>query len=342
MKRPISMCILAPLTLSWACSDGGESANHATEVDAETDPHAAIEEERADAVTDDQVMGGDSDLFGGMAPSVEVEVPDTGEPEPDVGGDPFESDLIVACESAVAVGENPMIDDFDDLDLEPLVTDNRAGGWYSYTDGTPGALLMMSVVSGSYSGDGGGVLEVIGDAVEEYSGVGVGLRWTETGAERCSYDASLYEGVTFWARGRGAVRVALQNPSVRPIDLGGRCSPDSVCFDSHGADIVLSDEWTNYQLPFDELTQAGWGTAVGAFLPEELFVLEYQFEPGVDYEMWLDELAFYAEGVDPVPMDGGAVVPELDASSPVDVDGGVPAPDAGAPDLEAGSGDGDF
>ncbi len=341
MKRSISSCaILSTLTLLGACDDGGGSA---------TDPVGVTDVDPTPTGTSTVgAMDTDSDLFGGgMAPELEVEEPTPTEPEPDTAESP-DSDPIVACASAVAVGENPVIDDFDDLDLVPLVTDNREGSWYSYTDGTPDAELMLSAVSGNSPDGEDGVLEVIGDAVDQYSGIGMGLRWSETGAERCWYDASLYDGLTFWARGRGSVRVALQNPSVRPQELGGQCPPESTCFDSHGTDIVLTEEWVQYEVAFDAITQAGWGSPVGAFVPAELFLIEFQFTPGVDYEMWLDDLTFYGEGVDSASPDGGGIVPESDASSPPPedadgglstLDGGTPRVDGGTPPLDAGLSD---
>ncbi len=341
MKRTISRyATLATLTLLGACDDGGEKAIHATDANDGTDAADTFPEGTATAGPVDE----NADLFGGMTPEVEVEEPVSSEPEPDTAEGSPDGDPIVSCAGAVAVGESPMIDDFDDLDLNLLVVDNRDATWYSYTDGTSDAMLMMSAVSGSSPGGEGGVLEVVGDAVAEYAGVGVGLRWSETGAERCYYDASLYEGLTFWARGRGAVRVALQNPSVRPQELGGRCAPASVCFDSHGIDITLTDEWVKHEVPFDEISQAGWGSDAGDFLPEELFLIEFQFTPGVDYEMWLDDLTFYGGGVEPMLPDGGVVVPELDASSPVteDVDAGDVLIDAATPNLDAGSMDASF
>ncbi len=330
--------LLTALTVVPACGDDDDASVNSTNGNAGAEAGATTD----GALGVDAPRGEFDGGFGGTAPSISIDESDVSEPEPETQDGPNEENPIMVCDSAVGVGESMMIDDFDDRDLESLAVDNRGGGWYAYDDGTPDAQLLMGTENDdSTEGAGNGVLQVIGDVFDDFSGVGVVLRWTETGNEYCSYDASLYEGITFWARGRGNVRVALQNPSVRSREFGGECPDDAGCFDSHGTNILLTEQWTQFQVSFADVDQAGWGLDVGEFVPDELFVIEYQFTPGVDYELWLDELAFYSADTLPADPDQDAsAAPDASTQAPQEqLDAGTPRVEADASDLDAGPSD---
>jgi hypothetical protein len=180
-----------------------------------------------------------------------------------------------------------------------------------------------------------GVMHAQSEGFPRYSGIGFGLRWTETNGEHCYYDASYYDGISFWIRGTSNVRIALQNPSVRPVAEGGTCPADATCYDSHGFDVAVTEEWTQHNLSFDVMQQLGWGTKVGAFKPEELFTVEFQFTPGVAYDIWLDDLSFFKGDVTELDA-GGSEVGSSDEPATTELDGGVTLPvetlsDAAAP-----------
>jgi hypothetical protein len=189
---------------------------------------------------------------------------------------------------------------------------------------------------------GTGVLHAQASGFPEFSGIGMGLRWTETGSEFCYYDASYYDGFSFWAKGSGGVRVALQNPSVRPIAVGGTCPADAACYDSHGMDFTLSSGWTHYQVGFAGLSQAGWGTPVGEFVPSELFTIEFQFSPGGTVDLQLDDLAFFVDGepVEPEPVEPEPVEPEPVEPEPRPEDAGTPGAEPADGGVDAGVGSG--
>jgi Carbohydrate binding domain (family 11) len=210
---------------------------------------------------------------------------------------------IEVCSTARGTGEAPLLDDFEDGDEYTLSTDGRSGGWYYYDDGT-GGVRNNAVTADPSAGRAGEVLKVTGANFSDWgSGFGAGLAW---GSGQCWYDASHYAGIRFWARGEGKVRVALQNPGVRPVSMGGACPDADRCFDSHGVDIQLSATWAPYEFTFEEFTQAGWGESVGALDPSHIYILEFQFGAVKPYEMWLDDVAFFAAGDPPlVGLDSG-------------------------------------
>lgn len=264
--------------------------------------------------------GGDEtdDLFTSGAPPVAVDDTDVDPaptPAPAVADDP-----LVACPGAVAVGESPLIDDLEDGDSRILVIDNRDADWYVYQDDSGGSHTLSFESTDDPAVDGSGVLHVAGGPFDQYSGLGLGLRWSETGDERCYYDASHYEGLRFWARGDAGIRVALQMPEVRPVSMGGTCPDDAACYDSHGVNFDIGPEWTLYEVPFSSVTQSGWGHRVGSFDPSKLFTIEFQFTGGSTYDFWLDDLTFYGEDT---------AVPDAGASDAGTSDAGTS--DAGAP-----------
>jgi hypothetical protein len=344
--------LVTPLALS-ACSDSSDgddvddTLNSGADSGAEADDDSTPDDVATpddDSTPDDLAPADDDNVdFGpGAVPTVAEPEPVLPEPEPaPVNTDlPNALDPLVACPGAVGTGTNPMIDDFEDLDGNTLVVDGREASWYSYDDlSAGGSLLLEWIATDAPAQSGSGVMHIVGQGFPQYSGIGTGLRWTETGAEFCYYDASYYDGVAFWAKGNSSMRVALQNPSIRPVAEGGTCPADAACYDSHGMDIELTEEWTYYVVGFGAVEQAGWGTPVGAFLPSELFTVEFQFPPGGTYDITIDDFGFYEEG-DPLPepeptpepvVEPGDAGPVLDAGSEEDVDGGVPT------DLDAGA-----
>lgn len=195
------------------------------------------------------------------------------------------------CAEAKAVGEGWLVDDFEDGDLRTLRIDNRAGRWFTYDDATPGGVLNVQVEP---SGAGSMALHVASRGWAEWgSGVGVTMRFTVTGEEVCYYDASHYEGIRFRARGSGAPRLAVAEPSTTPLEGGGRCTPAVSCNDYHGVYLSLTNEWVEYRVPFTELNQVGWGTAVGPADPSQLFAIHFQMGASRDSDIWIDDVGFF-------------------------------------------------
>jgi hypothetical protein len=332
---PRARCLVSSILLAIACGEkdkapdlDSSNVNEGPQYDAasptddeQTTPAETGQDDADDpasSASDDGLTPGQSDagLFGGDPPPVSVVEPsDPVDPPPAADDGPSAESPLTACETAVALGEDPRIDDFEDRNSDTLAVDNRGGGWYDYDDDTSAAVQVVEWIEAEGASPGStAVLHVQSAGFPEYSGVGFGLRWTETGAEHCYYDASYYDGIAFWVKGNASIRLALQNPAVRPVDMGGTCPLDAACYDSHGYQFVATDEWTGFRISFSSLTQAGWGTPVGAFKPQELFTAEFQFTGGSAYEVWFDDISFYKEdetpSPDPVPpvevLDGGA------------------------------------
>jgi len=105
-------------------------------------------------------------------------------------------------------------------------------------------------------------------------------------------DASSWEGVKFWAKGSGNVRLNLVTKGTLPADAGGTC-PDN-CYDSHGARLSLGTEWKEVKIYFEDVAQEGYGTPVD-FSPADILAIALQIKDPGTYDVWMDNLEFFTE-----------------------------------------------
>ena len=118
-------------------------------------------------------------------------------------------------------------------------------------------------------------------------------------------DASKYTGIQFYgiiSTGPLGARLTVGNLYTDPS--GGMCTETSgpkSCYDHPGAPLAISTTWTRYQIPFDSLTQLGFGnpSPTGAQFPKGAIVqLKWDIAipmngPTPPWELWIDDLTFY-------------------------------------------------
>lgn len=145
--------------------------------------------------------------------------------------------------------------------------------------------------------------------------------------EEPPFDASAYDGISFWVR-RGSAASAsafilsvvdrqnegtgnfIEGPTTPPhcgcLQAGptewscsrdpdkdfGTTFPDAQKCDAYGAAVSLTDEWTFVPIPFSGLRQKGFGFASPPFDPSKLTRLQFLMTFG-DWDFWLDDIAFY-------------------------------------------------
>jgi len=273
-------------------------------------------------------------LFGGGVDTTVVVDDDADQIDPGEEDMPVDvADPIVRCAEATGVGDAPVIDDFEDGDFTILEQDGRDATWYSYNSEEDSELQSFEilVLDGLPTG-GERALHTSGPALE-WAGVGAGFRWAaqnESGVfVDCMYDATVYEGVRFWARGApGTVRFTISTPEVLPLDAGGSCESD--CYNNHGVDFDVTEDWVQYFLPFADMEQPDYGPQVGALDPSRLRTLQFEFPSQLEFDLFVDDLAFYQAGDELTDPDG----PVDDASD----DEPIVDPDPNMPDepLDAG------
>lgn len=200
-----------------------------------------------------------------------------------------------ACNSPEA-----LICDADDNNNQSAVVGGRGGYWYTYSDmlgtevwplqGAKGGTFEMSpggAENSPYAARIKGKVAVSDQPVQ----AGAGVNFVDP---KGAYDASQYGGISFWAKaGPGSVtKVRLKIPDSLTDPDAGKCSE---CFNDFGMDLMLSNEWEKYIIPFKKLTQLpGWGKPRGFSVnTSELYGIQFQVnEQDKPFDIWIDQLRF--------------------------------------------------
>jgi hypothetical protein len=200
-----------------------------------------------------------------------------------------------------------MIDDFEDGDDAIIEQGGRAGDWYAFNDATAGGTQTppedaFAPVAGGPEGSSWAAQTTGGGFTEWGAGIGCDLNLgggdeADGGAaseEKGVFDAGSFTGVVFSAKGNTPIWATLMMRSVLAIEEGGSCDTAAgECDNAHGLLISPTDEWRQYALPFAEVAQEeGWGQQV-TFDPAELTSVMFQVGPGVEFDVWIDQIGFY-------------------------------------------------
>lgn len=229
-----------------------------------------------------------------------------------------------------------VIEDFEDED-EMVWTNGISGQWESHSDFTEEAL--QSPLGGRHAPDsdwadpvgdvatfgpgrdGGSAAHFTGRGFKLWgSGQALYFAIDETGDE-CIYDASAFDGLTFWAKGsveleypnetdkwpkdfeRGRLKIHVVERDVVPNEIGGGCNQEKYdCWDSHRARIELTDCWQKFVIPFEDLGRDGYSkTNPGELDLAELYQLVFEVSEYQEYDVWLDDIEFFV-GDTPEPV----------------------------------------
>jgi endoglucanase len=198
-------------------------------------------------------------------------------------------------------GPDGLIDDFEDNNNQINVVGDRGGYWYTYADkegstvwpeqGDKGGTFTL--VEGGH--DSKFAVEVKGKLAGKsivYAAMGLNFRDPKE-----AYDASMYEGITFWAKsGTGPAKMTVKMPDGNTDPDGQVCT---ACFNDYGAQITLTNQWQRIVLPFRALRQEpDWGAPRKPHVdPKRLFAIHFEAKtPGSDYDFWIDDIAFVCKG----------------------------------------------
>jgi len=247
-----------------------------------------------------------SSLDAHPRPTAEPVGPTKTEPAPLV--DPA---LANCANPIVAEGTNSLIDDFEDANARIAPLEGRAGSWRIFNDRTGkqvpehASVWHPALIPGG-RGSSRYALHTWGGVFESW-GVTGGFALA---APRC-YDASVYGGVKFWAKGPGRVMFSAKMTQVIPVEDGGTCREK--CYDVHRTAIDLTKRWAEYTIAWRDLAQQGLGPAV-AFDAKSLFEMAF-FVDGEDtpFNFWIDDLSFVprasrsgaVSAIDPLNMSWG-------------------------------------
>jgi hypothetical protein len=184
------------------------------------------------------------------------------------------------------------LDDLEDCDAAILPNDGRAGSWYQYVD-TFGSTLAPAAFKPEAAGSPVSpkcAVHVRGMTVNRpdmmqfgYAGVGFSF------PGNMPIDSSAYDGITFFAKGSGQIRVAITLPATTEVALGGTCL--SNCGDSFGFVVDLTGDWQRFEVPWTALTQDGWGTPA-TFEQRQMTGIDFGFSSGWVFDAFIDDVGY--------------------------------------------------
>ncbi|KIG15208.1 hypothetical protein DB30_05908 [Enhygromyxa salina] len=254
--------LCATLTLGLACGDSTSGEGYTSAGDGDGD--------------------GDGDTTG----DGDGDGDDTGTGDGDGDGD------------AIMIDPDNMIDNFEDGDGSLIPNGGRQGYWYTFNDATEGATQtpaddMVLPEAGGAAGTAM-AMHTTGSGFAEW-GAGIGIDLNNAGDPeggngiKMAYDASGFTGVVLRAKGNGQIRAAVQIEATIPPEEGGTCAMDC---DPHGKVLLLSDEWQQFTLTFDQLNQEGWGTPA-VWDASKIVGIQFKAAKNTEFDFWVDEIGLY-------------------------------------------------
>lgn len=191
------------------------------------------------------------------------------------------------CSNAVPTGAKPLIANFENCTIGVAPNENRIGAWYSFNDGTGGALAMEVAAGAAHFSSS--------NWLSWGSAVGCGIWYDINSPQLCAYDASPYAGVRFRAKGEGRIKLKVTTTANLAIENGGRCDRGENCYDLPMALAILTSEWQSFEIPFCAMSPEGWGGEVSALNPAEIVDFEFFFDAKMHVDFWIDDLSFFTE-----------------------------------------------
>lgn len=193
-----------------------------------------------------------------------------------------------------------VIEDAEDNDHRSIAQQGRGGYMYTFLDEAgstvePVAGRLGGTFSQSEGGANGSLYAArIHGQLTNGSVVfaGFGINFVDP---KGPYDASAYDGITFFARrsADSSATIRLKVPDTSTTPEGGVCSE---CFNDFGADVEIEEHWQQYVYPFESLSQmSGWGNPrPGAVDSSAIYGLQFQVNAGGSaFDLWFDDVAFY-------------------------------------------------
>jgi endoglucanase len=227
------------------------------------------------------------------------------------------------AQATARCGQEAIIDDGEDQNNQVLVQDGRSGYWYTFVDdtgstvpptaGSQGGTFAMTAGGANGSQYAARMSGTVGAGGIVYAGMGFNFV-----DPKDAYDASKYGGIAFYAKKAGAASsVRLKLPDVSTDPQGSICKQ---CFNDFGANMNLTDAWTQYVLPFEASKQEeGWGAPrVPSITPSKMFGVQWQVNtPGAAYDVWVDDVSFVGcDSANAAPPAPAAPAPQAPAAAP--------------------------
>ena len=221
----------------------------------------------------------------------------------------------VACAVDIPSSPDSLIDNMESGTGRILDNGGRVGVWYAFNDAdsgpyanasqwpaptTPGVPIPTSSIPGGRGCSTRAIRTYGGGFVRWGAGVGFDL-WFD-GQHYRTYDASAYDGITFWARGNLDIQARISTAATTRVEWGGTCPQEPCTFPYHET-LGLGSDWAEYWVPFAFLHSMDWPIPV-KFEPTQLTNIQF-LSPGPaqcdswtcsdiqSFDYWIDDVSFY-------------------------------------------------
>lgn len=201
--------------------------------------------------------------------------------------------------AAAMVVSDLVVDDFEDGNAAILEQEGRSGSWYVANDGramqTPreGMLLLPSPLNPPRGSSTHGA-HTFGGPFPLWGAL-IGTTLATSDGNGAAYDLSDFHGLRFWVRsgtmGPGTAKKVRLNVLTPATIMGGDCT---VCSDHFGADVPLTAQWVQVDLPLSSLKQTGYGRPI-LTTPDlaHAMGIELLFAVNVSFDLWIDDVELY-------------------------------------------------
>jgi endoglucanase len=217
------------------------------------------------------------------------------------GGEVKPSPFLASAVNASRCGPDGLIDDCEDNNNQVAQLGGRGGYWYTFadTDGTevepaPGGTYPMSEGGANGSGYAARFSGIVAEGGASPYG-GLGFNFVDP---KDAYDASKYGGIAFWAKSGPDVnnKIRIKIPDVNTDPQGKVCEQ---CFNDFGADIELTQDWTEYMITWDAAKQMPyWGKPTPEKISaDKIYGFQIQSNKrGAKFDVWIDDITFIGCG----------------------------------------------
>jgi predicted chitinase len=215
------------------------------------------------------------------------------------------------CGTSVGKGGFLTLDDFEILGSTTPVTgggtinmtwasrDGRVGAWHQYSDPAAMASMVLAPAGGGGSPDSANAIHYVGQKGMYGATLALPLGGAQASGQAGCYDASAYDGVSFWIKGNTAagntqVKFNVQSPVSEPAMTGGACMTG--CYDHFSVMVPIPANWMRVKVPWSDLKRQACAASSPAtppnFQPEkQILALSFQqVDPTKGFDFWIDDI----------------------------------------------------
>jgi endoglucanase len=190
-----------------------------------------------------------------------------------------------------------VIEDGEDNNNQVTVKDGRNGYIYSFADTngttvTPELGATFAQTPGGAQGSAYAACAKGKTVLAAIAYAGIGFNFLDPDGPM---DLSKHDGFSFRVR-RGSdstQRMRFKVPDIATKPEGGKCTDK--CFNDFGADLVMTEEWQQFFIPFSEMKQmSGWGDPRPPAIDKtKIYSLQFQMlEKDKPFDVCVDDITF--------------------------------------------------